>query len=82
MFVDPVVTRRGIASAIMVRTELDALEDDVDTLHLTATLSGFALYDAFGYQTKEATELKFPDQSRFECIKMRKTLGKQRTRAA
>lgn len=82
VFVDPAATRRGIASAIMLRTERDALEHDVDTLHLTATLSGFAFYEAFGYQTEEATELRFPDQSRFECVKMWKTLGKLRTLVA
>ena len=82
VFVDPAATRRGVASAIMLRTERDALEHGVDTLHLTATLSGFALYEAFGYRTEEATVLKFPDQSRFECTRMRKSLGKLRTRAA
>jgi GNAT superfamily N-acetyltransferase len=82
VFVDPAATRRGVASAIMLRTERDALEHGVDTLHLTATLSGFELYQALGYQTEEATELRFPDQSRFECIRMRKSLGKMRTWAA
>lgn len=82
VFVDPAATRRGVASAIMLRTERDALEHGVDTLHLTATLSGFALYQALGYQTEEATELRFPDQSCFECIRMRKALGKMRTWAA
>lgn len=76
VFVDPTATRRGVASAIMLRTERDALEHGVDTLHLTATLSGFALYRALGYQTEEGTELKFPDQSRFEGVRMRKALGR------
>jgi len=48
----------------------------VDTLHLTATLSGFALYESSGYQTEEATALIFPDQSRLECVRMRKSLTK------
>ncbi|MHA6688257.1 GNAT family N-acetyltransferase [Mesorhizobium sp. A556] len=82
VFVDPAATRRGIASMIMSRTERDALEHGVDTLYLTATLSGFALYEAFGYQTEEATELKFPDGSRFECVRMWKPLGKSGARAA
>ena len=51
------IPRRGIASAIMLRTERDALEHGVDRLCLTATLSGFALYEAFKYQTEEVTEL-------------------------
>ncbi|RCS24738.1 GNAT family N-acetyltransferase [Phyllobacterium salinisoli] len=82
VFVDPAATRRGVASAIMMRTERDAREHGVDTLHLTATLSGFALYQAIGYRTEEATELRFPDQSSFGCIRMQKTLEKPRTRAA
>lgn len=82
VFVDPAATRRGIASAIMLRTEHDALEHGVDTLHLTATLSGFSLYAASGYQIEEATALIFPDQSRFECIRMWKSLKKLGVRAA
>lgn len=82
VFVDPAATRRGVASAIMSRTERDALTNKVDTLHLTATLSGVALYEAFGYQTEEATELTFPDQSRFGCVKMRKSLAKAQTGVA
>jgi predicted N-acetyltransferase YhbS len=82
VFVDPAATRRGVASAVMMKTERDALEHGVDTLHLTATLSGIALYQAFGYHAEEATELTFPDQSRFQCVKMQKTLERPRTRAA
>ncbi|WP_165779554.1 GNAT family N-acetyltransferase [Mesorhizobium sanjuanii] len=82
VFVDPAATRRGIASAIMNRTERDALQHGVDTLHLTATLSGVALYEALGYQMEEATELSFPNQTRFGCIRMEKSLAKLRIRAA
>lgn len=82
VFVDPAATRRGIASAIMLRTEQDALEHGVETLHLTATLSGFALYEVSGYQTDEATALTFPDQSRFECVRMSKSLKTPGIRAA
>lgn len=74
VFVDPSAARRGVASAIMVRTERDALEHGVDALHLTATLSGLALYEALGYRSEEATELNFPDGSQFKCIMMQKSL--------
>lgn len=80
VFVDPAAARRGIASMIMSRTERDALEHGVDTLYLTATLAGFALYEAFGYRTEETSELKFPDGSRFACVAMWKTLGEARAR--
>lgn len=82
VFVDPAATRRGVASAIMARTEQDAIDHGAETLQLTATLSGVALYHKHGYQTEEATALELPDQSRFECIRMRKTLGQMRIRAA
>ena len=82
VFVNPAAARRGIASAIMLRTEQDALEHGVDSLHLTATLSGFALYKASGYQTDEATALTFLDESRFECVRMSKSLKKSEIPAA
>jgi GNAT superfamily N-acetyltransferase len=74
VFVDPTATRRGIASAIMRRTEGDALDHRVGTLHLTATLSGVALYRALGYQIVRDAELRFPDRSSFECVRMCKAL--------
>lgn len=82
VFVDPAATRRGVASAIMARTEQDALDHGVETLQLTATLSGVSLYQALGYQTEEVTALELPDQSRFGCVRMRKALGNMQTRAA
>ncbi|MEQ8397588.1 GNAT family N-acetyltransferase [Thalassobaculum sp.] len=82
MFVDPAFTRRGIATAIMARTERDALEQGIDTLHLTATLSGLALYEAFGYHTEQTTALQFPDMSSFACVKMRKSLASPQIRTA
>jgi len=82
VFVDPAATRRGVASAIMARTEGDAIDHGADTLQLTATLSGVALYRRLGYQTEEITALELPDQSRFECVRMRKALGTMQNRAA
>ena len=82
VFVDPAATRRGVASAIMSWTERDALDHGVETLQLTATLSGVALYQKLGYQTEEVTALDLPDQSRFGCVKMRKMIGPMRVQAA
>ncbi|KJS19339.1 MAG: hypothetical protein VR78_03445 [Hoeflea sp. BRH_c9] len=82
VFVDPAATRRGVGSAIMARTEQDAIDHGAETLQLTATLSGVALYQRLGYQTVEVTALDLPDQSRFECVRMRKALGTLRFRAA
>lgn len=74
VFVDPAATRRGIASAILAHTEQDAIANGVDILRLTATLSGFALYEALGYSKEEVVDLIFPDSSKFKCIKMQKFL--------
>ncbi|MDP2779541.1 GNAT family N-acetyltransferase [Devosia sp.] len=82
VFVDPAATRRGVASAIMARTEQDAVDHGAEMLQLTATLSGVALYHRLGYQTEEVTALELPDRSRFECVRMRKALGTLRFRAA
>lgn len=82
VFVDPAVVRRGIGSAIMRRTEYDAAKHGLDTLRLTATLSGVALYESLGYRSDNAMELKLPNQLRFACVKMAKQLPKQGSLAA
>jgi GNAT superfamily N-acetyltransferase len=74
VFVDPAAARRGIGSAIMFRIEQDAAENDVRSLRLTATLSGVSLYRKLGYRVAEFTELVFPDQTSFGCVKMEKSL--------
>ena len=75
VFVDPAVARRGVASAIMWRVEEDAVAQGVRLLGLTATLSGVPLYQRLGYQVEEATQIMFPDQTRFGCVKMKKSLA-------
>lgn len=82
VFVDPATTRRGIGSAIMLRTERDATEHGIRLLRLTATLSGVALYESLDYRTEEAAELKLPNQICFACVKMAKRLPKPRALTA
>jgi GNAT superfamily N-acetyltransferase len=82
VFVDPAATRRGVGSAIMLRTEQDAIEHGVEALHLTATLSGVALYENLGYRTDEALEVLLSDQTRFACARMVKLLPRLREQAA
>jgi GNAT superfamily N-acetyltransferase len=81
VFVDPAAGRRGIGTAIMRKTEHDAIAHGHNTLHLTATLSGVALYKSLGYRTEEVTELTLPNEIRFACVKMAKHLS-DRERAA
>lgn len=75
VFVDPAIARRGIASAIVWRVEEDAIAHSVRLLSLTATLSGAPLYERLGYQVVEATQIMFPDQTPFGCVKMKKSLA-------
>lgn len=82
VFIDPAATRRGIASAIMLRVERDAAEHEIQTLHLTATLSGVALYEHLGYRTEEATAVCLSNQTPFACVRMAKRLPKLREQAA
>ncbi|MFC6486399.1 GNAT family N-acetyltransferase [Nitratireductor sp. GCM10026969] len=82
VFVDPAAVRRGIASAIMQRIERDAGEHGIRTLHLTATLSGIALYEHLGYQAEKAMTVCLSDKTRFACVSMAKQLPKSREQAA
>jgi GNAT superfamily N-acetyltransferase len=75
VFVDPGIARRGVGSAMMRRVEDDAALHGVRLLGLTATLSGAPLYAGLGYQVQEATQITFPDQTRFGCVKMTKLLA-------
>lgn len=63
VFVDPAAARCGVASAIMLRAERDAVEQRIQTLYLTATLSGVALYEHLGYRTEEATAVCLSNQT-------------------
>ncbi|MCT7378652.1 GNAT family N-acetyltransferase [Chelativorans salis] len=82
VFVDPAATRRGVASAIMLRVERDAVEHGIQTLHLTATLSGVALYEHLGYRAEEAMAVCLSNQTRFACVRMAKRLPTLREQAA
>ncbi|GLQ53967.1 GNAT family N-acetyltransferase [Devosia nitrariae] len=76
VFVDPAVARCGVGTAIMLRVEQDAIAHSVLLLGLTATLSGVPLYQRLGYQVEEVTQILFPDQTRFGCVKMQKVLDR------
>lgn len=82
VFVDPAAVRCGIASAIMQRIEQDAAEHGIQTLHLTATLSGVALYEHLRYRAEAAVAVCLSDQTRFACVSMTKRLPSRREHAA
>lgn len=74
VFVDPAIARCGVGSSVMRRVEEDAALHSVGLLRLTATLSGVPLYERLGYHVQETTQITFPDQTRFGCVKMSKAL--------
>jgi GNAT superfamily N-acetyltransferase len=75
VFVDPGAARRGIASAIMARTEAEAAACGVRELGLTATLSGVPLYARLGYRPLERLAVDLGRGRRFEIVKMHKRLS-------
>jgi GNAT superfamily N-acetyltransferase len=82
VFVDPRAARRGIGSAIMAKAEDDAARHGVDTLRLTATLSGVPLYARLGYRAVAPREIRLAGGARFACVAMEKRLGRPHRRAA
>ncbi|MEO1019308.1 MAG: hypothetical protein AAFY56_16690, partial [Pseudomonadota bacterium] len=73
--------RKGLATRIMQRIETDAWACGIQVLHLTATLSGVALYQAFDYQPIGPKILTLSNGSTFECLDMEKTLSAQKIAA-
>lgn len=70
VFVDPATARRGIASMIMRHIEWDAGEHGIESLCLTATLSGVALYTHLGYRVEASTAVCLAKETRFACVRM------------
>lgn len=82
MFTDPDFARRGIATAIMARTEADAVFAAVGVVRLTATLSGLSLYENYGFRACREIELRYPGDVRFGGVEMVKRIGAARFHAA
>lgn len=82
VFVDPAAERRGIGSSIMAWVERDAVENGIQQLSLTATLSGTALYERLGYLALGRERLSLSNGSGFACVRMVKHLVVADRRAA
>ncbi|MGD9879744.1 MAG: GNAT family N-acetyltransferase [Reyranella sp.] len=74
VFVEPACARQGIGGAIMRRIEDDSAAAGVETLALTATLSGMPLYGVLGYIVLRPRTLVLGDGAPFEAIEMEKRL--------
>jgi GNAT superfamily N-acetyltransferase len=56
MYTHPDFTRRGIGRMILSRCERAAASEGFTSLQLMATMSGFPLYEAYGFEAVESLE--------------------------
>lgn len=75
VFVDPALSRRGIASALMAYVESDASRHGIRTLRLMATLSGLAFYTRLGWRAVGEKAIALPAGLRFDCVSMSKVIA-------
>jgi len=73
-FVDPQHARRGLGSAILARSEADALRAGFTSLEMMATLPGVRLYEKFGYVPAAALDYPLPGGLSIRFVPMRKSL--------
>jgi GNAT superfamily N-acetyltransferase len=75
MFVRPDWTRRGLGRRILEACEAGARREGFAQLSLMATLPGYPLYLAYGFQPLERLEIELPDGVRLECVTMEKPVA-------
>jgi len=61
MFVRPDWTRRGLGTRILEACQAAAKTEGFKSLALMATLPGVPLYERFGFQVREQTQIPMPD---------------------
>jgi N-acetylglutamate synthase-like GNAT family acetyltransferase len=71
-FVKPGWTRRGIGGRILQACEMAALAAGFKRFELVATLTGVALYKAYGYQMCERYETPLPNGLALPVVRMMK----------
>jgi GNAT superfamily N-acetyltransferase len=77
VFVDPVVARRGVASALMAHIERDAACHGVRVLRLMSTLSGLTFYTRLGWRAEGEKAIALPDGLRLRCVSMAKPVASE-----
>jgi GNAT superfamily N-acetyltransferase len=75
MFVHPAWTRRGLGRRILEACEAAARAAGFVELALMATLPGLQLYEAYGFDRTEETEITMPDGVRLACVAMSKPVA-------
>ena len=67
--------RRGLGRRILEACEAAAKADGFHTLVLSATMSGLALYIAYGFEALEETDMTMPDGVTVVCVSMQKPIA-------
>ena len=75
MFVRPNRTRRGLGTWILEACEEAALAEGFRRVALMATLPGLQLYEHFGFEPGEWSEVRMPDGVTLTCVAMAKPLA-------
>ncbi|MFZ2451530.1 MAG: GNAT family N-acetyltransferase [Methylovulum miyakonense] len=78
-FVHPDFARRGVATQLLVTCENECSHRGIETLYLTATLSGEPFYKKCGFSEFERFKQVLSDNETFELVKMAKEI--QRVKA-
>ncbi len=76
-FVHPDATRQGIGRRLLDVCERAARDAGFTHFELTATLTGYPLYAACGYEDVEAIEIPLADGVTLPAIRMEKTRGEK-----
>jgi putative acetyltransferase len=74
IYVDPDWVRRGIASQLLARLENTAVQTQIHTLQVMASLTAVPFYRSQNYQSKQATGFWIQDQVWIPCQLLEKSL--------
>ena len=75
MFVRGDRTRRGLGTRILEACEAAARAEGFRTLALMATMPGLQLYERYGFEVIERTEITLPDGVTLACASMTMPIG-------
>ena len=75
MFVRSDRTRRGLGTRILEACEAAARAEGFRTLALMATMPGLQLYERYGFEVIERTEITLPDGVTLACASMTMPIG-------
>jgi len=76
-YVSPLVSRRGVGSALLLEIERAAREQGSPYLDADASLTAAPFYSSNGYLVRERGERVLHNGQRMACIRMRKTIASQ-----